>query len=79
MSEKEKREKTAQYDSMTTEELQEILRKHARDELETELDTQGLFYIMEVLLERRENDPTMQQFRSNEEALAEFYQYYMPK
>ena len=53
MSELEKRLEYARYDSMPTEELQEILRKHAHGELETEPDTQELYYIMEVLAERR--------------------------
>ena len=78
MSELNKRTEFAHYDSMTTEELQEILRKHAHDELETEPDTDELYYIMEVLARRREEqDP--QAFRSDEEALAEFRKHYMPK
>ena len=78
MSEMEKREEISRYDSMTTEELQEILRQHAHGELDTEPDTQELFEIMEVLSARRQqSDP--QAFRSNEEAFVEFCQYYMPK
>ena len=78
MSELNKRAEFSHYDSMTTEELQEILRKHAHDELETEPDTDELYYIMEVLARRREEqDP--QAFRSNEEALADFRKNYMPK
>ena len=58
--------------------MQEILRKHAHDELETEPDTDELYYIMEVLARRREEeDPHA--FRSNEEALADFRHNYMPK
>ena len=78
MSELEKREGFSRYDSMPTEELQEILRKHANGELETEPDTQDLFEIMEVLTKRRQEE-NPQAFRSNEEAFAEFKQYYMPK
>jgi len=78
MSELEKREGLSRYDSMSTEELQEILRKHANGELETEPDTQDLFEIMEVLSKRRHNE-NPQAFRSDEEAFAEFQQYYMPK
>ena len=78
MSEMEKREEISRYDSMSTEELQEILRKHANGELETEPDTQDLFEIMEVLSKRRQEE-NPQAFRSNEEAFAEFKQYYMPK
>ena len=78
MSELNNRAEFAHYDSMTTEELQEILRKHAHGELETEPDTDELYYIMEVLARRREEqDP--QAFRSDEEALADFRKNYMPK
>ncbi len=78
MSELEKREGFSRYDSMSTEELQEILRKHAHGELETEPDTQDLFEIMEVLSKRRQNE-NPQAFRSDEEAFAEFREHYMPK
>ena len=78
MSELEKRKDTSQYDHMTTEELQEILRKHAHGELETEPDTEELFKIMEVLSERRQNTD-VPAYRSDEEAFAEFCEHYMPK
>ena len=78
MSELNKRAEFSHYDSMTTEELQEILRKHAHDELETEPDTDELYYIMEVLARRRE-DEDPQAFRSDEEALADFRKNYMPR
>ena len=78
MSELEKRENRSRYDSMSTEELQEILRKHTHSELETEPDTQDLFEIMEVLSKRRQEE-NPQAFLSDEEAFAEFKQYYMPK
>ena len=78
MSELNKRAEFSYYDSMTTEELQEILRKHAHDELETEPDTDELYYIMEVLARRREEE-NPQAFRSDEEALADFRKNYMPK
>ena len=78
MSELNKCAEFSHYDSMTTEELQEILRKHANGELQTEPDTDELYYIMEVLARRREEqDP--QAIRSDEEALAEFRKHYMPK
>lgn len=78
MSELNKCAEFSVYDSMTTEELQEILRKHAHGELETEPDTDELYYIMEVLAQRKEmNDP--QAIRSDEEALADFRKRYMPK
>ena len=76
MSELNNRAEYAHYDSLPTEELQEILRKHAYGELETEPDTDELYYIMEVLARRREEqDP--QAFRSDEEALADFRKNYM--
>ena len=78
MSELGKREDFSQYDCMTTEELQEILRKHAHGELETEPDTEELFKIMEVLSERRQNTDAPA-YRSDEEAFAEFSEHYMPK
>ena len=79
MSELEKRDGISRYATMSTEELQEILRKHAHGELEAEPDTEELFEIMEVLSVRRQEDATMQAFRSDEEAYAEFCEYYMPK
>ena len=78
MSELNKSAEFVRYDSMTTEELQEILRKHAHDELETEPDTDELYYIMEVLARRREEEDP-QAFRSDEEALADFRKNYLPK
>ena len=78
MSEMEKREEISRYDSMSTEELQEILRKHAHDELDTDPETDELFEIMEVLSVRRQQQAPLA-FHSNEEALAEFRKHYMPK
>ena len=78
MSELNNRAEYAHYDSLPTEELQEILRKHAHGELETEPDTDELYYIMEVLARRREEE-NPQAFRSDEEALADFRKNYMPK
>ena len=78
MSEMEKHEDISRYDSMSTQELQEILRKHAHGELDTEPDTQELYEIMEVLSVRRQNE-SPQAFRSGEEAYAEFCKQYMPK
>ena len=78
MSELNKRAEFSHCDSLSTEELQEILRKHAHDELETEPDTDELYYIMEVLARRREEEDP-QAFRSDEEALADFRKNYLPK
>lgn len=78
MSELNKRESFSKYDSLPTEELQEILREHAYGELETEPDTDELYYVMEVLARRREQqDP--QAFCSDEEALSDFRKHYIPK
>ena len=78
MSELKKRAEFNQYDSMTTEELQEILCKHAHDELQTEPDTDELYHIMEVLAQRREkNEP--QAFRSDLEALSDFCKNHVPQ
>lgn len=78
MSEPGKCKDFSQYDCMTTEELQEILRKHAHNELETEPDTEELFKIMEVLSVRRQNTDSPA-FLSDEEAFAEFDEHYLPK
>ena len=78
MSELEKRRDLSRFASMSTEELQEILRKHTHGELETEPDTHDLFEIMEVLSKRRQQQ-NPQAFRSDEEAFAEFRKHYMPK
>lgn len=68
----------AKYDSMSTEELQEILRKHAHDELQVQMDMEELFYIMEVLADRRYETPE-QAAKETEEAYAAFRKHYMPK
>lgn len=78
MSELKKRKDISRYECLTTEELQEILRKHAHNELETEPDTEELFKIMEVLSERRQN-AGFPAFRSDEKAFTDFCEHYMPK
>lgn len=78
MSEMDKHEDFSRYDCMTTEELQEILHQSAHSELGTEPDTQELFKIMKVLSVRRQNSD-LPDFRSDEEAYADFCEYYMPK
>lgn len=78
MSEMDKHEDFSRYDCMTTEELQEILHQSAHNELGTEPDTQELYKIMEVLSVRRQ-DSDQPDFRSDEEAYADFCEYYMPK
>ena len=78
MSELKKCEDSSRYNCMSTEELQEILRKHTHGELETEPDTQELFKIMEVLSARRQHTDSPA-FHSDEDAFAEFCEHYMPK
>lgn len=78
MSETENFKDCSPYEAMTTEELQEILRQRAHDKSDAEPDTQELFEIMEVLSVRRQNSD-LPAFRSDEDALAEFCEYYMPK
>jgi hypothetical protein len=68
----------AKYDTMPTEDLQEILRKHAHDELQVQMDLEELYYIMEVLADRRYDTPE-QAAKETEEAYANFRKHYMPK
>lgn len=78
MSEMNSRESYTRYDDMTTDQLREILRKHAHGELEKEPDTEELFYIMEVL-ESRESENPEKQIKTTEEAYATFVKHYAPE
>ena len=78
MSEMNSRESYPRYNEMTTEQLREILRKHAHGELEIEPDTEELFYIMEVL-QNRESENPVGQIKSTEEAYATFVKHYAPE
>ena len=78
MSEMNSRESYTRYDEMTTDQLREILRKHAHGELEKEPDTEELFYIMEVLADRESENPE-KQIKSTEEAYATFVKHYAPE
>lgn len=78
MSEMNSRESYTRYDDMTTDQLREILRKHAHGELEKEPDTEELFYIMEVLADRESENPE-KQIQSTEEAYATFVKHYAPE
>ena len=78
MSEMNSRESYTRYDDMTTDQLREILRKHAHGELEKEPDTEELFYIMEVLANRESTNPE-KQIKSTEEAYATFVKHYAPE
>ena len=71
MSEMKGRAEFAKYDTMPTEDLQEILRKHAHDELQVQMDMEELYYIMEVLADRRYDTPE-QAAKETEEAYANF-------
>ena len=78
MSEMNSRESYTRYDEMTTDQLREILRKHAHGELEKEPDTEELFYIMEVLANKESENPE-KQIKSTEEAYATFVEHYAPE
>ena len=78
MSEMNGRESYSPYDEMTTDQLREILRKHAHGELEKEPDTEELFYIMEVLADKESTNPK-KQIKSTEEAYATFVKHYAPE
>ena len=64
----------SQYDAMTTEELEEILRLDAQDE---ESDTEKILYIMEVLAQR--NKQNSHTGNTALKAYESFKQYYMPE
>lgn len=78
MSENTTQANYSHYDEMPSEQLSEILRKHAHDELEVEPDIEELLYIMEVLSEREKANPNTR-MKSPEEAWAIFEEHYMPK
>lgn len=67
----------ANYDSMTTEELEEILRLDAEMPEGQESDTDKILYIMEVLAERKRNNSHTG--NTALEALESFKQHYMPE
>lgn len=64
----------SQYDAMTTEELEEILRLDAQDE---ESDTEKILYIMEVLAKR--NKQNSHTGNTALKAYESFKQHYMPE
>lgn len=66
-------EKFAEYDAMSTDELQQILRDDASKSEGAESDTEALFYVMEVLAKRRQ---ARNEGKSPEEALESFKQNY---
>lgn len=80
MSEKlDRRERDfSKFDSMTTEALQQILRLDAMKPTSEESDTEEIFYIMEVLADRRRNDSTFTG-KTAQQAFEDFQKYYMPE
>ena len=68
----------SKYDSMSTEQLQEILRLDAHQNDGEGMDTEELFYIMEVVTKRRKSNPETAG-KSLQEAKAEFRKHYMPQ
>lgn len=68
----------SKYDSMSTEQLQEILRLDAHQNEGEGMDTEELFYIMEVVTKRRKSNPETAG-KSLQEAKAEFRKHYMPE
>lgn len=68
----------SKYDFMSTEQLQEILRLDAHQTEGEGMDTEELFYIMEVVTKRRKSNPETAG-KSLQEAKAEFRKHYMPE
>ncbi len=68
----------SKYDSMSTEQLQEILRLDAHQSEGEGMDTEELFYVMEVLTVRRKSNPETAG-KSLQEAKVEFRKHYMPE
>ena len=66
------------FEGMSTKTLQEILRKHAAGQLSPEPYTQDLFKMMEVLSERRQQQPG-QAFRSDEDAFTAHLPHCIPQ
>ena len=79
MSEKQNRGigDLSKYDTMTTEELEEILRLDVQAPEEQESDTATILYIMEVLTEREKNNSHTG--KTALEAFESFKQNYMPE
>lgn len=67
----------AQYDSMSTEELEQILRQDAEAPAEQESDTEKILYVMEVLAKR--NRETNRTGTTPQEAWESFQEHYAPE
>lgn len=68
---------TPPYTTASTESLQNILRNHANNKLRVRIGMRQLYDIMGELVRRREISDTP--FKSDEEALADFWAHYLPK
>lgn len=68
----------AQYDSLSTDELRELLRLDFDAPVKENLDTDTILYIAGLIADREKNNPRCK-IRSTEEAYAIFQKYYMPK
>lgn len=64
------------YDSMTTEELEKILRLDAEAPMEQESDTELILYIMEVLAKRKNKSNTG---KTAQESWESFQKHYLPQ
>lgn len=64
------------YDSMTTEELEKILRLDAEAPMEQESDTELILYVMEVLAKRKNKSNTG---KTAQESWESFQKHYIPK
>ena len=64
------------YDSMTTEELEKILRLDAEAPMEQESDTELILYVMEVLAKRKNKSNTG---KTAQESWESFQKHYLPR
>ena len=79
MSEQEHRRMRdlSQYDSMSTEALEQILRADAETPAEQESDIERILYVMEVLANRKKEHP--QSGKTAQQAWESFQQNYLPE
>lgn len=64
------------YDALATEELEEILRLDALAPADREQDTERLYYIMDLLAQRRQDGGEPE--KTAAQAWAEFREHYLP-
>lgn len=79
MSENEHRrmQNLSQYDSMSTEALEQILRADAETPAEQESDIELILYVMEVLARRKKEKP--QSGKTAQQSWESFQQHYLPE